>query len=204
VSATAPPIVLYTDLISPFGYLGALGLRPIAAKHGRGIDWRPFLLGVTVMQVMGLPPVPETPLKGPYAAHDCARCFRLMGVPYNPPPGRQMQPLPANRALAWLRERDPALAIEFGLAVAGAHWSQGRDMSTVEAVAEVGEGLGIPAAEVAAAVADPAVKARLRAHVEAAVARGVFGAPSFDVDGELFWGHDRLGMVDRWLETGGW
>jgi 2-hydroxychromene-2-carboxylate isomerase len=197
-------IIFYTDLISPFGYLGALGIRPIAAKHGREIDWRPFLLGVTVMQAMGLPAVPATPLKGPYSLHDIPRCFRYLGVPYNPPAERQMQPLAPNRALTWVKERDPKLAVEFGTAVARAHWSEGRNMSTVEAVAEVGKSVGIDAAELTEAVASPAVKDRLRAHVEAAIARGVFGAPTFDVDGELFWGHDRLQMVDRWLDTGGW
>ena len=200
----APPIGFYTDLMSPFGFLGAVGLRPIAAMHGRGIDWRPFLLGVTVMRVMGLPPVPETPLKGAYSLMDQPRCFRLMGLAYNPPPGRSMQPLAPNRAIAWLRERDPGLAVEFGIAVGRAHWCEGRDMSAPEALAEVGEGLGIPGAELIAATADERVKATLKRHVDAAVARGVFGAPTFDVDGELFWGHDRLWMVERWLETGGW
>jgi len=200
----AEPIVLYTDLISPFGYLGAVGLGPIAEKHGRTIDWRPFLLGVTVMQVMGLPPVPETPLKGPYALADQPRCFRLMGLEHNPPPERAMQPLAPNRALAWLRERDPALAVRFGLAVGRAHWSEGRNMSTPQALAEVAEPLGIKGPELIAAVQEPEVKAKLKSHVDAAIARGVFGAPTFDVDGELFWGHDRLYMVERWLETGGW
>jgi 2-hydroxychromene-2-carboxylate isomerase len=55
-----------------------------------------------------------------------------------------------------------------------------------------------------AALADPAVKARLRAEVDAAIARGVFGSPYFVVDGEPFWGHDRLDQVERWLATGGW
>jgi 2-hydroxychromene-2-carboxylate isomerase len=200
----AQPIGFYTDLLSPFGFLGAVGLQPIAARFGREIDWRPFLLGVTVMQVMGLPPVPETPLKGAYSLHDQPRCFRLMGLDYKPPPERAMQPLAPNRAITWVRERDPKLAVAFGIAVGRAHWTEGRNMSTPEALAEVGEGLGIPAAELIAATRDDEVKAGLKRHVDAAVARGVFGAPTFEVDGELFWGHDRLYMVERWLETGGW
>ncbi len=197
-------IGLYTDLISPFGYLGALGVQDIAAKHGRTIDWRPFLLGITVLKVMGLPPVPETPLKGPYSQHDAPRCFRLMGVPYNPPEDRMMAPLPAGRALTWVKEQDPDLAVQFGLAVAQAHWSEAQSMSTPEAVAGVAETLGIDSNELLAAIETEAVKEKLKLYVDAAIERGVFGAPTFDVDGELFWGHDRLYMVDRWLETGGW
>ena len=54
------------------------------------------------------------------------------------------------------------------------------------------------------ALDDPQVKALHRAAVDAAIAIGVFGVPTFRVDGELFWGHDRLPHVERWLETGGW
>ena len=199
----AEPIGFYADLMSPFGYLGAVGLQPVAERHGRAIDWRPFLLGVTVLQVMGLPAVPDTPLKGAYSKRDQPRCFRLMGLDYNPPAG-PMRPLAPNRAITWLKERDPELALRFGLAVGHAHWSEGRDMSTPEALAEVAEGIGVSGDELTAAIQEGPVKAKLKEHVEAAVARGVFGAPTFDVDGELFWGHDRLWMVERWLETGGW
>ncbi len=64
--------------------------------------------------------------------------------------------------------------------------------------------LGIPRADLLAAIEDDAVKQRLRAHVDASLAKGVFGAPTFIVDGELFWGADRLDQVERWAVTGGW
>jgi 2-hydroxychromene-2-carboxylate isomerase len=77
-------------------------------------------------------------------------------------------------------------------------------MRTAAAVAEVAQPLGIEPTALLAAVNDPAVKERLRSETEAALARGVFGSPFIIVDGEPFWGHDRLEQVDRWLATGGW
>ena len=77
-------------------------------------------------------------------------------------------------------------------------------MSRADAVIGEAEKLGVDGGDLAAALQDPAVKARLKTEVDAAIARGVFGSPFFIVDGEPFWGHDRLDHVERWLETGGW
>jgi 2-hydroxychromene-2-carboxylate isomerase len=198
-------IGLYTDFLSPYGCLGAIGLVDVAARHSREIDWRPILLGVTVMRVMGLPAVPDTPLKGDYLRHDAPRSFRYAGVPYNPPQGKgQLAPLPAARAITWVKERTPERTVDFGLALYRAHFCEGRDVGTADGVARVAAEVGLDRDAALAAMADEAIKARLREHVELAVARGVFGAPTFEVDGELFWGHDRLPQVERWLESGGW
>ncbi len=69
---------------------------------------------------------------------------------------------------------------------------------------EVASGQGVDADSLRAALGDPAVKERLKREVAAAVERGVFGSPFIFVDGEPFWGNDRLADVERWLETGGW
>ena len=198
------PIEYYFDFLSPYGYLGGLGIEEIAARRGRSVDWRVMLLGISVIKVMGLKPLPETPLKGPYLRQDVPRFFRLLGVPYNPPGGGQMAPLPAARSFTWLKGRDPDLAKRFAQAVGHAHWCEGRDMSTPAAVAEVGATLDIDPAELTAAIETDAVKDALKRHVQHSIDKGVFGAPTFIVDGELFWGADRLYQVDRWLETGGW
>jgi 2-hydroxychromene-2-carboxylate isomerase len=115
-----------------------------------------------------------------------------------------MAPLPAARAFAWLKSSDSALATRFARSVYRSHWGEGRDMSTPAALAEVGATLGIDARELIAALRDESVKQRLRAEVDASVRRGVFGCPTFIVDGEMFWGADRLDQVDEWLATDGW
>ena len=62
-NAWPAPIDFYFDFISPYGYLASTRIEHIAARHGRAVAWRPFLQGVTVLQVMGLKPLLETPLK---------------------------------------------------------------------------------------------------------------------------------------------
>ena len=74
------PIEFYFDFISPYGYLGSTQVEALAARYGRTVDWKPVLLGITVMKVMGLKPLPETPLKKDYILIDKPRMATLLGV----------------------------------------------------------------------------------------------------------------------------
>lgn len=112
--------------------------------------------------------------------------------------------MPAVRTFYWLADRDADLAKRFARAFVGAYFGEGRDVSPPEAMAAVAAREGIAADAVLAAIETPAVKERLKQETDAAMARGVFGAPFIFVDGEAFWGHDRLDQADRWLATGGW
>jgi 2-hydroxychromene-2-carboxylate isomerase len=194
----------YFDFISPYGYLGSLGIMEIAARHDVEVDWCPTLLGVSVMGVMGLPPLAETPLKGPYMANDFPRCFRLLGVPLKIGGDGSMPPLPAGRAFSWIKAQDPAAAIRFGQRIYRGRWSEGIDMANPNNLAAAAEAEGFDGGQLIAALDDPEVKRLHRASVDGAIERGVFGVPTFSIDGELFWGHDRLPHVERWLESGGW
>ena len=88
-------------------------------------------------------------------------------------------------------------------AVYHAYFGEGRDISPPKVVVEIAESQGVDGAALAAALGDPAVKDRLKAETLAAMERGVFGSPYVMVDGEPFWGADRLDQVDRWLEANG-
>ena len=197
------PILFYFDFLSPYGYLGSVAIERLAAKRGRTVEWRPILLGISVIKVMGLKGLMDTPLKRDYVRRDLVRSATFLKFPFARA-DRPMQPLAAARAFVWLNDRDPALAKRFAQAVYAAQWADGRDMSTVDAVAELGETLDVGGAELRAAVADDAVKRRLHDEVEAAIGAGVFGVPTFVVGGEMFWGVDRLPMLEAWLDTGGW
>ena len=89
-------------------------------------------------------------------------------------------------------------------ALYGASFARGLDVSQAEGVLEIAAELGLDRDALAAAMQDQSVKDRLRREVEAAIGRGVFGSPYLIVDGEPFWGHDRLVEVETWLESGGW
>jgi 2-hydroxychromene-2-carboxylate isomerase len=197
------PIDFYFDFSSPYGYFASLRIDGVAARHGREVAWRPFLLGV-VFKTTGQAPLTQQPMRGKYARHDFARCARLYGAPLTWPKSFPIATQAAARAFYWLADRDPAQAKAFARAAYHAFFGEGRDISPPEVVVEIGQTLGIDGAELAAALAEPAVKQRLKDETAAAIAAGVFGSPYIVVDGEPFWGADRLDHVDRWLETGGW
>ncbi len=200
----AAPIEFWFDFISPYGYFAATQLDRIAQKHGRAVDWRPLLLGVTVMKVMGLKPLPETPLKKDYIRIDQPRLARLLGVPFSRHELKNVNSLAAARAFLWLKARDPALAVRFAQRIYARLWVEGRDITPPEAVLEEAAALGIGTPELAAAIETDAAKAALKASVEAAIAKSVFGVPTFVVDGEPIWGVDRLWMLEHWLRKGNW
>ena len=193
------PIDFYFDFSSPYGYLASTRIDAIADRHGRSVTWRPFVLGAA-FKVTGQRPLVEQPLRGEYANRDFARSARLLGVPLELPEPFPFFALAASRACYWVG--DAARAKALAKAIYHAAFGEGRDVTPVATVAEIARGLGIEGVE--QGVEKPETKAKLREATDEALARGVFGSPFFIVDGEPFWGHDRLEHVERWLATGGW
>lgn len=199
----AEPIDFYFEFASPYGYLASTQIDAIAARHGRTALWHPIMLGAAFKET-GARPLMQTPLKGPYLLHDVPRFAQLLGVPLTLPPVMPMNSLAASRACVWLDEDDPAQAKTLAEALLHAHWGEGRDLSAPEAVAEIAARLGIDRAALLAALADQRIKDLLKQRTQAAIERGVFGSPFIFVDGEPFWGADRLPQVETWLARGGW
>jgi 2-hydroxychromene-2-carboxylate isomerase len=197
------PIEFYFDFSSPYGYMASTQIDPLAEKYGRTVTWKPFLLGA-VFKISGSKPLVDLPMKGDYFLRDFQRSAAYYGVPFKLPPGFPFAPIAASRAFYWLTDRDPELAKRLAKIVYHAGLGIGRDVASIDVIAELAAPLGIKADELRAAVNDQAVKDRLRAEVDAAVARNVFGSPFIFVDGEPFWGADRLPQVEKWLKTGGW
>ncbi len=201
--ADKAPIDFYFEFSSPYGYFASLRIDDIAAKHGRKTVWRPFLLGV-VFKITGHSPLTDQPLRGDYARLDFDRSARLQKTPFMMPEEFPVLSIAAARAFYWFEERDPAQAKQLAQALYFRIFGEGVNISAPEAVIAVAETLGVDGAELAAGLQDPAVKERLKAETQAAIDRGVFGSPFVIVDGEPFWGADRLDQVDAWLESGGW
>jgi 2-hydroxychromene-2-carboxylate isomerase len=197
------PIDFYFDFSSPYGYLASTRIDELAAKHGRGVTWRPILLGA-VFKITGGQPLPTIPLKGSYAAHDMARTARRFKVPFKLPSRFPVATTAPSRAYYWVRDRDTALAKSLARALFHAYFAEDRDISNPEVTGNVAAKLQVSKEELLQALDEPAVKERLRSEVDAAIERGVFGSPYIVVDGEPFWGADRLEQVEQWLETGGW
>ena len=198
------PIDFYFDFSSPYGYLASEKIEALAERHGRSVDWHPILLGV-VFKLTGANPLTDVPLKGPYSKRDFARSAKFHGVerlrlPSTFPIATQA---PA-RIVLWLKERDPALAVATLHSLYRAFFGDDVDISKPEKAVAVAVNCGVDGAAARAAIDDLAIKDALKRENERAIAAGVFGSPFTIVDGEPFWGVDRLEQVDRWLATGGW
>ena len=197
------PIDFYFDFSSPYGYLAAQKIDALAAKYGRAVDWRPLLLGAVFKQT-GMAPLTRIPLKGAYSERDFARSARFHGiVGFKMPSKFPIASQAPARIMLWLKARDPALAIRVAKALYRAYFADDIDISHPDAAVSVAAREGVGAAGARAAIDDPAIKDALKREVDEAIARGAFGSPYIIVDGEPFWGLDRLDQVERWLATGG-
>ena len=197
------PIDFYFDFSSPYGYFAAGKIDDIAARHRRSVTWRPILLGA-VFKVTKQHPLPTIPLKGDYTRRDLGRCARLLGLPFREPSKFPIASTAACRAFYSIHDDDPPAAKRFAWALYQAYFEHDRDISSPEVTLDVAVKLGLPREDLEKALNNTALKDRLRREVDAAIANGVFGSPYIVVDGEPFWGADRLEHIDRWLETGGW
>lgn len=196
------PIDFYFDFSSPYGYFMSEMIDALAERYGRKVRWRPYLLGAVYKQT-GAAPLPTLPMKGPYSVHDFQRSARYFGLPLQIPQAFPIATQHAARAFYWLHERDCGMARAFAHAAFRAYFGEGRDISGMPAVLDLAAGVGTDRAALEAALGGEEVKARLKAVCDEALARGVFGSPFVIVDGEPFWGVDRLPQIERWLETGG-
>jgi 2-hydroxychromene-2-carboxylate isomerase len=201
----AAPLHFYFDFISPFGYFASLRIDALAARFGRRVVWHPMLVGVSVMKVMGLKPLLETPLKGPYTRNDVMRHARLHGVVIGREPGTPpMNPLTCGRAFAWAKRYQPDQAKDLARAMFQAYWQDGVDLSQASALAGIKLPPLIDAAQLIAATQGAEAAQLLRDEVDASLKAGVFGSPTVVVDGEMFWGVDKFEQIQTWLESGGW
>ncbi len=198
----ADPIEFHFDFSSPYSYLASELIDDLAAKYGRKVKWRPMLLGA-VLPKTGSAPLTQIPLKGEYAMRDFARSARYLGIAYRHPSKFPVATQQAGRAYYWIHDHDCPKARAFAHAVFRASFTDDRDISNTDIVLDIAASLGVDRAELAAALASPELKERFRSEVDGAIAKGVFGAPYIFIDGEPFWGADRLPHIERWLAHGG-
>jgi 2-hydroxychromene-2-carboxylate isomerase len=199
------PIQFYFDFISPFGYFASLRIDDLAGRYGRQVEWTSMLVGVSVLKVMGIPAIVDLPLKGAYVVNDARRYARQHRVAFNrPSPSATSRPLEAGRVFAWANETDPAAAKRLAGLIFRSYFVDGLDIAQDKVLSAcVSEaGLSWQAFEAARAEGTPA--AQLRRNVGESIERGVFGSPFFVVDGEPFFGLEKLPLLEEWLATGGW
>lgn len=183
-------VTLFFNFRSPYCYLASKTLFGIPRQYHAVYDWRP--LGGWD----GRSPPDRARGKMPIARQDVARWCRRMDIPFSPPP-TTTDPTRAGAAslLAQARGRlEPYVQ-----AVMHLEWGEGQDIGTDAALERAAGMAGIDAGEVLAAADDPAHRTRLDENWAHAQSLGVFGVPSFVVDGEIFWGNDRLDFLAEHL-----
>ena len=197
------PVEFYFDFSSPYAYFAADRIDRLVADFGRDVAWKPMMLGAA-MKETGAQPLTNYPMKGEYCRADWERLARFQDLKWTMPEPFPIAAIAASRAFYWISDQDTAKGKAFAWDCFTTFYGAGKDISTKESVAAIAAGQGYGEDEVLAALGDEAIKQRLKDETAAALAKGVFGSPFFIVDGEGFWGADRLWMVKRWLKSGGW
>jgi 2-hydroxychromene-2-carboxylate isomerase len=185
---------VFFDFVSPYSYLALTHLAPFGERHG--IEWDPApVFYAALLDANHLVGPAETLAKRRYTLTDVLRAAELQGVPLVGPPAHPFRSLEALRVATVFAGHPRAL--ELSVALSAACWAEGRDLTDWGVLAEVVGRVGLDGGKtepegLAIRASAPEVKRALQERTAAAIEAGVFGVPTFELDGELFWGHDRL------------
>lgn len=185
------PLHFWFEFASTYSYLAASRVEAEARARGIAVCWEPFLLG-PIFGAQGWKDSPFNiyPVKGRYMWRDMERLCTELGLPLKHPSVFPRNHLTAARVAAAAQD-EPWLPA-FVASVYRANFGEDRDTSSPEVIGDLLAQQGQPAERWLARAAEPATKDKLKQQTERAIAQGVFGAPSFTVGNELFWGNDRL------------
>ncbi|WP_424928054.1 2-hydroxychromene-2-carboxylate isomerase [Amaricoccus tamworthensis] len=184
--------------LSPYCYAAGLGLEEIAARHGAKINYRPFNL-IRLFQETGTAMPKDRPIaRQKYRLKDIARSAKMAGLPVNVQPAHwPTNPVPVSSAII---VADSVGGGDTGKLCHGfcrAVWAEEKNIADEEVVASCLEAAGFDANQDPAAL--EAASKTIEANTDEALKNHVFGAPTYIVGDELFWGNDRLAFLDAHL-----
>jgi 2-hydroxychromene-2-carboxylate isomerase len=200
VRVGAAPLEVWFEFASTYSHPAVARVRQAAARAGVPLAWKPFLLG-PIFQAQGWNDSPFNlyPAKGRYMWRDVERMCAKHGVPFRRPTRFPRSGLLAARVACLVA--DEPWAPDFVAAVYRANFVDDREIAEPAVVTAILDALGRPGEALVVRAGAPATKALLRRQTEDAAARGIFGAPTFVVDRELFWGGDRLEDALAWAAS---
>ena len=187
-------VEFFFDFGSPTSYLAYTQLPRIVAESGGELLWRPMLLGGVFKATGNSSPV-TVPAKGRWMFDDLARHARRYRVPFAANPAFPINTLTLMRGAVGLQMQRPGDFEHYVEVIYRAMWETPRNLADAGVLAATLDAAGFDTAAFTTLVADAGVKAKLIANTEEAVTRGAFGAPTFFVDGQMFFGQDRLEFV---------
>lgn len=193
----------YFTPVSPWAFLGHARFVQLLADTGSAVRVMPVDYGVIFPASGGLPLPQRAPQRQAYRLVELKRFAELLGVPLNPQPA--FFPLAGGPASTLIVAADRALGSAAALELAGrigrAIWVEQRNAADAATLQAIVAEAGLPGELWAQSLA-PEAAAAYAANTQQALAAGVFGAPSYVVDGEIFWGQDRLDLLARRLQRG--
>jgi 2-hydroxychromene-2-carboxylate isomerase len=194
-------IELFFDVGSSYSYLAATQMEKVTARSGVPVRWRPFLLGAVFKATGNDLPI-RVPTKARWMIHDMTLWAHHYGIPFRVPSRFPLITLRTQRALAGVERSAQAAALPaFALALYRAYWAEDQDVTTDAVIGAAATSAGLDAATVLAAIDAQETKDLLRATTDEAVKRGAFGAPAMFVGDALFWGNDRIPLLEQYLAT---
>ncbi|WP_274631168.1 2-hydroxychromene-2-carboxylate isomerase [Arvimicrobium flavum] len=189
----AAPIRFYFDFASPYAYFSIQEVEAIGREIGRAVEWRPVLMWA-ILKAHGIFPPMDSPAKRTYLINDMKRSAAFMRVPYVHPVKLPLSSHLAARLYYSVEgARDRALAER----LFRAFFLEQEDISREDVLIRIAGDLGMDESQAVEGMKGAAARARLERAVEEAIADGVVGSPFFSVDGEGFFGADRLSQL-RW------
>ena len=186
-------VEFFYDFGSPTVYLAATQLPDIAASVGAAIDWRPMLLGGVFKSTGNQSPV-VVPAKAAYMNNDLKRFAKRYGVSFRFNPHFPINTLALMRGAVAYQD-DVVVSSTYRDAIFMAIWVEARNLNEPDVIGQVLSDAGLDPAELMNRIGQQTVKDQLIANTEEAVNRGVFGAPTFFVGEQMFFGQDRLDFV---------
>ena len=187
----------YFDLTSPYAYLASKKIDGMCESAGAKAVWKPFFLG-GVMQATGNKPPATLPAKGKYLFQDVNEWAEFYGVPLKFPSKFPLNSIKPMRAC--LAAEEQGKLREFASAMYDAYWGNGKIIDDPAVIGEIAGSVGLDVQKLFARIEEQEIKDKLKANTDTAVAAGAFGAPTMVVDGRMYWGNDRLPLLERYLK----
>jgi 2-hydroxychromene-2-carboxylate isomerase len=191
-------IEFFFDIGSSYSYLAATQMDGVAERTKVPVRWRPFLLG-GVFKATGNDMPARLPAKAKWMLHDMTLWANHYEIPFRMPSRFPLLTLRTQRALAAAERLAPSGLPAFARALFTAYWGDDQDVTTDPVIAAAARSAKLDADAIIAAIDAPETKDLLRATTEEAVRRGAFGAPALFVGDALFWGNDRLPLLERYV-----
>ena len=193
-------IEFFFDIGSSYSYLAATQMAGVAQRTGLPVRWRPFLLGA-VFKSTGNEMPARIPAKAKWMLGDMQRWSAHYKIPFKFPTRFPLLTLRTQRALS-AAERTGAAVEPFALALFRGYWAENQDVTADAVISAAATSVGLDGAAIVTAIDAPETKDHLRATTDEAVKRGAFGAPSVFVGDALFWGNDRLHLLEEHVARG--